>query len=148
MRVDAETGEPKLTRSELMARVRGKGNKTTEIKLAKLLRRAGLTGWRRHLPLVGTPDFAWPQFKVAVFVDGCFWHGHRNCHRNLTPKQNAVMWAEKIRRNRRRDTRQSRELRSRGWSVLRVWECSLAARPDRCISRIRKALIQRGFREK
>ena len=75
-----------LSRSELMSRVRSTKNQTTEVKLASLLRVAGLTGWRRHQPLPGRPDFVWPKVKVAVFVDGCFWHGH-DC-RSLVPKTN------------------------------------------------------------
>ena len=128
-----------LSRSELMSRIRGAGNLTTELRLAKLLRQHKLTGWRRRLPLAGKPDFAWPREKVAVFVDGCFWHGH-DCARNLTPKTRAAFWAAKIARNRSRDRRVSRELRKEGWTVLRVWECKLAASPDLCIRRIRSAL--------
>jgi DNA mismatch endonuclease (patch repair protein) len=87
-----------LTRSELMSRIRSSGTKTTEERLAGLLRKAGLKGWRRQWPLPGKPDFAWPRDKVALFVDGCFWHGH-NCGRNLTPKRNAQAWKEKIDNN-------------------------------------------------
>ena len=80
-----------LCRSDLMSRISSYGNLTTEIRMAKLLRRAGLKGWRRHLALPGKPDFAWPAKKVALFVDGCFWHGH-TCKRNLKPKTNAQKW--------------------------------------------------------
>ena len=61
-----------LSRGQLMSRVRSTGNQTTEERLARLLRRAGLSGWRRHQSLPGLPDFVWPRFKVAVFADGCF----------------------------------------------------------------------------
>jgi DNA mismatch endonuclease, patch repair protein len=67
----------KAKRSEVMSRIRGKGNKDTEVALAKLFRANGITGWRRHYAIAGKPDFAFPKCKLAVFVDGCFWHGCR-----------------------------------------------------------------------
>ena len=132
-----------LNRSQLMARVRSSGNKTTEQRMVKLLRKAGLKGWRRHLSLPGKPDFAWPALKVAVFVDGCFWHGH-DCGKNINPRTNAEAWQNKIENNRRRDRRASRQLRAEGWSVLRIWECRLKSRPKTCIKRIRRAVEARA----
>lgn len=123
-----------LTRSELMSRIRGKGNASTEERLAMLLRAARLKGWRRHLDLPGRPDFAWRRERVAVFVDGCFWHGH-TCG-NLVPRTNAEKWAAKIGGNRRRDRRVTRQLRAMGWRVARIWECDLARRPEWCVRRV------------
>lgn len=128
-----------LSRGELMSRIRSTGNVTTEQRLASLLRKAGLSGWRRHQPLPGKPDFVWPAFKVAVFVDGCFWHGH-NCGKNITPKRNVKTWQDKINRNKARDRKITRLLRKEGWIVVRIWECQLAKAPDRCLNRIRRAL--------
>jgi DNA mismatch endonuclease (patch repair protein) len=128
-----------LSRGQLMSRVRSKGNVTTEKRLASLLRSAGLRGWRRHQPLLGKPDFVWPKRKVAVFVDGCFWHGH-DCERNLTPKTNVKQWREKIERNKSRDRQVTRRLRHQGWRVVRIWECQLAKNPTRHISRIQRML--------
>jgi DNA mismatch endonuclease, patch repair protein len=127
-----------LSRGELMSRIRGKGNKTTETRLAALLRKAEIVGWRRHPPLVGHPDFAWRAVKLVVFVDGCFWHGH-DCGKNLVPRTNTQAWRDKIQRNKARDRRVSAQLRKSGWKVLRVWECQLKKDPRTCISRIRKA---------
>ncbi len=127
-----------LSRGELMSRVRSVGNQTTEKKLARLLREAGLSGWRRHQPIIGRPDFVWPKMKVAIFVDGCFWHGH-NC-RNLTPKTNAEAWREKIIMTQARDRRANRLLRQQGWKVIRIWECHLTKSPNRCLMRIRRNL--------
>jgi DNA mismatch endonuclease (patch repair protein) len=73
-----------------MARVRSRGNKATELKLVSFLRSEGMVGWRRHLPLPGKPDFAFPKQKVAVFVDGCFWHGCPKCY--TRPKSNLKFW--------------------------------------------------------
>jgi DNA mismatch endonuclease (patch repair protein) len=131
----------KLTRGQLMARVRSKGNATTEKRLAKLLRKAGLQGWRSHQPLIGKPDFAWRTAKLAVFVNGCFWHGHR-CGKNINPKINAAAWLEKLTKNRARDRRVNAELRKSGWTVVRIWECALRRDPERCIERIRRGFHQ------
>jgi len=128
-----------LRRGQLMSLVRSTGNRSTEGRLATLLRSAGLVGWRRHQKLPGKPDFIWRAAKVAVFVDGCFWHGH-DCGKNVTPKTNAQAWGEKIERNRARDRRVSRALRDRGWTVVRIWECDLAKRPSLCLSRIQRAI--------
>ncbi|HNQ23040.1 MAG TPA: very short patch repair endonuclease [Phycisphaerae bacterium] len=128
-----------LSRAQLMSRVRSKGNETTEERLAALLRKTGLRGWRRHQPLPGRPDFVWARNRFVVFVDGCFWHGH-DCGRNVTPKTNAKAWRNKIDRNKARDRYVTRFLRRHGWSVLRIWECELARNPERCVDRIRRAL--------
>jgi len=128
-----------LSRGQLMSRVRSSGNQTTEQRVAAFLRRANLKGWRRHISLPGKPDFVWPQFKVAVFVDGCFWHGH-NCGRNLTPRTNAELWRDKIQRNKTRDRQTTHLLRQKGWTVVRIWECHLAKNPSRSLDRIRKAI--------
>ncbi|WP_354412660.1 very short patch repair endonuclease [Variovorax atrisoli] len=132
--------KPDLTRSATMRAVRGQGNKSTEAVVAKLLAKAKLLGWRRHLPLPGTPDFAWPGLKVAVFVDGCFWHGCPRCNRPL-PKTNSAFWAAKVARNQRRDRASARRLRALGWSVLRVWEHALS-NPQRVLARIKRALAR------
>ncbi|MBN1360033.1 MAG: DNA mismatch endonuclease Vsr [Sedimentisphaerales bacterium] len=128
-----------LTRSQLMKRVRSSGNETTEMTMARLLRKHRLSGWRRHLALPGKPDFAWPKEKVALFVDGCFWHGH-TCGKNITPKTNSLQWREKIEGNQRRDQRASRRLRGDGWSVIRVWECQLRKQPQQCFARVARIL--------
>ncbi|MCY4613569.1 MAG: DNA mismatch endonuclease Vsr [Nitrospira sp.] len=127
-----------LNRGDLMSRVLSTGNQTTEMQLAYLLRKEGLTGWRRHQPLPGRPDFVWPKMKVAVFVDGCFWHGH-DC-RNLTPKTNFKAWRDKIEKTKARDRRANRSLRQQGWKVIRIWECRLTKAPGQCLLRIRHKL--------
>ena len=128
-----------LSRSALMSRVRSKRNATTELKLVSLLRAAGLRGWRRSFSLLGKPDFVFPKAKLAVFVDGCFWHGH-DCGRNLTPKRNVALWLRKFDSNKHRDARVTRALRGEGWRVIRIWECALAKHPETCIRRIQRVL--------
>ena len=120
-------------RSALMAKVRGRGNLTTEQALAKLLRAEGWSGWRRQHVVRGRtaagerfqvrPDFVFSVRRLVVFVDGCFWHG---CPRHGTrPQANAAFWRGKFRRNQARDRRDTCRLRREGWHVLRLWEHEL-----------------------
>ena len=109
----------KAKRSEVMSKIQGKGNKATEVALAKLFRANRITGWRRHYPITGKPDFAFPKHRLAVFVDGCFWHG---CPLHATwPKENAEFWRAKILANQARDRDTDERLRAQGWKVVRVW---------------------------
>lgn len=124
-------------RSAVMATVRSTGNKVTELRLARIVRTHGIKGWRRHLPLPGKPDFVFQKEHVAVFVDGCFWHG---CPKHLrTPKSNQAYWRRKIAMNRMRDVRVNHVLRRGGWHVLRVWEHDLKNEP-RLVKRLRASL--------
>lgn len=112
-----------------MSRIRGSGNRDTELKLMALFRAHGITGWRRQRPVFGKPDFVFPQRRLAVFVDGCFWHG---CPKHATqPKNNAAFWLEKLCRNRARDRLVTRTLRAQGWTVLRIWEHALTRKHER-----------------
>jgi DNA mismatch endonuclease (patch repair protein) len=129
----------KATRSRIMASVRSKGNRSTERLMAKVLRKEGLRGYRTQWMVPGKPDFAWPDRKIALFVDGCFWHGCPRCNR--PSKSHVGFWRKKVSDNRRRDLRVSRRLRRQGWNVLRVWECVVTS--ARTAQRIRKALAVR-----
>jgi DNA mismatch endonuclease (patch repair protein) len=127
----------KAKRSAVMSRIRGRGNKDTEIALARLLRQNKITGWRRHLPIFGRPDFAFPKQKIAVFVDGCFWHGCPE-HSSL-PVNNRAFWKRKFSTNKLRDILVKRTLRSQGWRVLRIWEHDLARKQ---ISRLPSLILR------
>lgn len=126
-------------RSERMSRVRARGNRSTEERLAALFRVHKITGWRRGAQVLGKPDFVFRAAKVAIFVDGCFWHG---CPRHRrTPKSRVTFWTTKLAANARRDRVVSRILRARGWKVLRVWECALSStRAKYTVARIARAL--------
>lgn len=126
-------------RSERMSRVRSRGNHATELRLIALFREQRITGWRRGMPLLGRPDFIFRAAKVAVFVDGCFWHG---CPRHArTPKSRVKFWTAKLVRNAQRDREVSRILRASGWTVLRIWECALTrSQAARTIARVARAL--------
>jgi len=129
---------PRKKRSEVMSLIRGKGNKETEHALLSLLKQNKITGWRRHLPLPGKPDFAFRTQKVAVFVDGCFWHGCPKCY--TRPKTNRAFWDRKRETNMARDRHVTRQLQGRGWKVIRIWQHSLQKSPQTCLNRIRRAL--------
>jgi DNA mismatch endonuclease, patch repair protein len=129
----------KAKRSQVMAGIRSKGNRTTELKLAAMLRAAGVTGWRRHQALPGSPDFVFRRQRLAIFVDGCFWHGCRwHCR---MPKSRGGYWNPKIERNKARDKAVRRRLRQRGWRTLRIWEHSLRNQ-NRVLAQIRAVLAK------
>ena len=113
----------KEKRSEIMSLIRGKGNLSTELKLIGLMRERKISGWRRGSNLPGHPDFVFPRARLAVFVDGCFWHGcPKHCR---LPKTNKKFWHTKIDRNKRRDRAVTRKLKSLDWRVMRIWAHAL-----------------------
>ena len=146
----------KAKRSDVMSRIRSRGNANTELALVRVFRANRITGWRRQVKLrvgelrvesrkparpVGRlaaqrstfnsqqhclqvrPDFVFPKLRLAVFVDGCFWHG---CPRHGSqPKGNGAFWRKKLAANVARDRRVNRALRRSGWKVLRIWEHAL-----------------------
>ena len=110
-------------RSSIMKSVHSKNNKSTEIKLIKVFEDNGITGWKRNYKVKGHPDFVFLDKKVAIFVDGCFWHGH-DC-RNTRPADNAEYWDKKRERNIKHDKEITLRFEQRGWKVIRIWECEL-----------------------
>ncbi len=113
----------KTKRSQIMSGIRSTCNKATEMRLISIYRKYRITGWRRNYPIFGRPDFVFPNHKLAVFVDGCFWHG---CPKHATqPAENAEFWRNKISTNKKRDRLVSRLLRKQGWNVLRIWQHDL-----------------------
>ena len=113
----------KEKRSKIMSAVHSKQNKSTEMKLIKIFKENGIVGWRRNYKVKGHPDFVFPDKKIAIFVDGCFWHGH-DC-RNTRPDDNAEYWQKKRERNMRHDKEITALFEDRGWTVIRIWECEL-----------------------
>ncbi|MDR0566530.1 MAG: very short patch repair endonuclease [Prevotellaceae bacterium] len=113
----------KKQRSEVMRQVKSSRNKSTELKLIAFFKACNIKGWRRNYKLFGKPDFTFPKQKTAIFVDGCFWHGH-DC-RNTCPKNNADYWAKKRERNVNRDKKVTLTLENKGWQTIRIWECEL-----------------------
>jgi len=152
----------KTKRSEVMSRIRSRGNKDTELALLRVFRTHGITGWRRHVEVRGQrgegrklvtgrtsgfaprtfrvrPDFVFRQLRLALFVDGCFWHA---CPKHTTkPRNNAAFWRKKLAANKARDRLVTRTLRRNGWRVLRIWEHELARKNEaRLLRRIQRAL--------
>jgi DNA mismatch endonuclease (patch repair protein) len=127
--------------SKRMRAVKGRGNKTTESRLRSILMQAGVCGWR-IVPkeIQGRPDFYFKNARLAVFVDGCFWHGCSRC--GHVPQSNSNFWRAKIKRNRVRDNTITDGLRSSGIAVLRFWEHELRTNLPRCLGQI-KVVIQR-----
>ncbi|MBP5428727.1 MAG: DNA mismatch endonuclease Vsr [Clostridia bacterium] len=113
----------KSKRSDIMKKVRPSGNKTTELRLIKYFSSNHITGWRRKYKVKGHPDFVFLDRRIAIFVDGCFWHGH-DC-RNTRPADNAEYWSEKRQRNIEHDKEITELFEKRGWTVIRIWECEL-----------------------
>lgn len=110
-------------RSEVMRAIKSKNTKTTELKMMEIFKELHIKGWRRTYPLIGKPDFVFPKKRIAVFVDGCFWHGH-DC-RNVTPSANANFWNTKRDYNRKHDQIVTETLIKKNWTVIRIWECEL-----------------------
>jgi DNA mismatch endonuclease, patch repair protein len=127
----------KETRSQVMATVRSRNTRLEE-KLVAILLDAGLSGFTRYAAgLPGTPDVAFMDEKVTVFLDSCFWHG---CPKHLRrPSSNTEYWQSKIDKNVRRDRRQRAALRRLGWSAIRVWEHDLKDE-SKVVRKVRRAL--------
>lgn len=124
-------------RSEIMSRVRGRENAATELKLIALFRSAKISGWRRRSAIFGSPDFVFPRKKVAIFVDGCFWHC---CPIHGTvPASNRAFWQAKLQRNVQRDRVVVRRLRALGWRVIRIWQHDLRDQ-KKALNRVTRAL--------
>jgi len=117
------------TRSRIMGAVRSKGNRSTELRLRACLVGSGIGGFRLHAAdLPGRPDFAFDSEKLAVFVDGCFWHGCPDCYRR--PASSLEYWDAKVAKNKERDSANNTKLEAMGWKCLRVWEHELTDLAD------------------
>lgn len=128
----AEPVDP--ARSRIMSRVRSSGNRTTELRFRGALVARRIGGWKLgHLRFPGSPDIVFPAHKLAIFLDGCFWHG---CRCKSIPRAHRGYWIAKIDRNRHRDRRTSASLRRQGWRVLRLWEHELRADLADCVQRV------------
>lgn len=114
----------KETRSYNMSCIKGKNTRPEEI-VRKYLFSQGFRYRKNDKRLPGTPDIVLPKYKTVIFVNGCFWHGHKNCKCFVVPKTNTDFWVNKIEANKQRDYRKIDELQELGWKVIIVWECRL-----------------------
>jgi DNA mismatch endonuclease (patch repair protein) len=117
---------------------RGRDTKP-ELTLRRLLREAGYSGYRLQWRVPGRPDIAYPGRRVAIFVNGCYWHRCPHCAPPL-PRAHREFWEEKFARNRERDSRKTAELERLGWTVLTVWECQLREEPTRVLRELVQVL--------
>ncbi|MCA8248061.1 very short patch repair endonuclease [Burkholderia multivorans] len=127
-----------LSKSEQMARVRG-ADTGPEMALRRALWQAGLR-YRVRPGIPGRPDLAFIRCRIAVFVDGCFWHGCEEHYK--APATNATFWSEKIARNRKRDRDVEVALGKLGWTVLRYWEHEVEDDLPSVIDRIRSEIVR------
>ena len=129
--------------SRRMSAVKSTGNKTTERRLRLALARARINGWTIHpVGLVGRPDFYFHEKRLAIFVDGCFWHGCEKC--GHIPNINNQYWKTKIVRNRERDLAKTQALMNLGITVLRFWEHELRSELPSCVARIKRYLFAKS----
>jgi len=125
------------TRSRMMAAVR-RENTAPELALRRALHALGVRGYRLHRrDIPGSPDIVWIGRRVAVFVDGSFWHGHPSAYK---PGKSGEFWDKKIARNIERDRAVDAELTARGWIVLRFWDFEVKADALRCAERVKQVL--------
>ncbi len=124
----------KAQRSFLMSKVKGK-NTALEKKVKKSLKNAGVK-FKANPKMFGHPDIIVPETKIAVFLDGCFWHG---CRDKTIPTSNAAYWRKKISTNKARDKAVTKTLEAHGWKVIRVWEHTVKSNPDAVTARLSKA---------
>jgi len=127
------------TRSQIMRAVKSKGARSTERKLRAALVRAGIKGWHMHADqLPGKPDFIFPEKMLAVFVDGCFWHGCAKCYRR--PHSSQTYWDAKVAGNMARDKSRRAELKKLGWKVIRFWEHEVKESASGAATKIKKGI--------
>ena len=123
-------------RSHCMSQIRGKNTKP-ELILRRALWTTGLR-YRMHHPVTGRPDIVFPRARVAIFCDGCFWHGCPD--HSVKPKTNASFWKTKIGKNRKRDEQVTATLHGEGWTVIRFWEHDIKINPDKLAIRVKKLI--------
>jgi DNA mismatch endonuclease, patch repair protein len=125
----------KLTRSAIMSKIKSK-NTSLEVNFRKLLWKNGLRGYRLHYKLPGKPDIVFTKKKVAVFIDGCFWHKCPKCYKE--PKSRKKYWLPKITNNAMRDRKNIKILKKEGFEVVRLWEHEIKKNPEKCIGKVNK----------
>ena len=114
----------KKVRSYNMSRIKGKNTKPEEL-VRKYLFSKGFRYRKNYRKLPGSPDIVLPKYRTVIFVNGCFWHGHKGCNYFVWPQNNADFWKAKIEANIERDIRKENDLINRGWNVITIWECQL-----------------------
>ena len=131
-------------RSYNMSRIHSK-NTGAEIVVRNRLWRKGFRYRIGTKDLPGSPDIVLPKYRTAIFVHGCFWHGHNGCKYYTVPKTNTDFWVAKVARNKERDQEVWRKLEAKGWYVIIVWECQLKkGRIDETVERVAAEIVKNG----
>jgi len=127
----------KEQRAYNMSKIRGK-NTGPEVKLRKMLWSEGVRGYRIHYKLPGKPDIVFTNKKIAIFIDGCFWHKCTVCFQE--PETRKEFWMKKIQSNIDRDKNVDEQLTNKGWVVIRFWEHEVRKNPDNVVKKIKEIL--------
>jgi DNA mismatch endonuclease, patch repair protein len=134
--IDKQVMESRAHRSWTMSQVKSK-NTTPEIVVRRAAHALGLRFRLHREDLPGKPDLIFPQWRVAMFVNGCFWHSHEGCNRARVPRSNGDYWKPKLLRNVERDREHIRSLRKAGWRVIVIWECE-SRKPARLGAKLKR----------
>ena len=129
----------KKKRSEVMSRIRGQDTKL-EVKVRSHLFKMGFRFRKNDKRYPGKPDILLPKYKTAIFIHGCFWHGHKGCKYFVIPKTRTKFWKAKFEANRKNDEKNSNRLRKLGFSVLSLWECKLQKDFEKQLTSLKKKI--------
>jgi DNA mismatch endonuclease, patch repair protein len=124
----------KMKRSKIMSSVENKKTKP-EIYISNLLLKLHYRFQNNVVTLPGKPDMVFPRRKKVIFVNGCFWHGHKDCSRTKLPVTNRAFWEKKISGNIQRDKKVRRELNKLGWKTLTIWQCQISKRKEQALEK-------------
>lgn len=128
----------KSQRSENMSKIKSHNTKL-EVSFRKQLYKKGIR-YLLSYPLIGKPDLVIPSKKLAIFINGCFWHQHKGCKLSCMPKTNTDFWKTKLEGNKGRDKKVRIELKKKGWEVITVWECEIEGNVTHAVNKIIKSL--------
>lgn len=124
-------------RSEVMSKILS-SNTLPERRVRKMLTALGYRYRLNVKGLPGKPDIVLRKYNSIIFIHGCFWHLHSKCRDGTIPKSRTEYWKNKLLKNRKRDTKNIRELKQQGWKVLRLWECEIEKEPNKVVEKIEK----------
>lgn len=142
---DGKFKNVKKSHRKIMQNVKGKGNRTTEKRFRAALISSGISGWKiNYQAIKGKPDIYFPEYKIAVFLDGCFWHGCDKC--GHIPKKNNAFWSAKISRNKERDMQTTKHLKEDGYIVKRFWEHEITNSLKKCINEINDLILTKRLK--
>lgn len=130
-------------RSWNMSRIKGKDT-APEVTVRSYLFRKGFRFRKNVKDLPGKPDVVLPKYRTVIFINGCFWHRHKNCRYATTPKTRTEFWMKKFTNNVNNDIKNTEKLKADGWDVITVWECELKSRPSDCLLHIEEILTHKN----